>query len=568
MAERTVVSFVTALRGLPGLRRLKFRTQVLLLQVGVVLLVVVGVGAVSLTAQQDRIRDASQDRMVNVARSVATLPTVLQAMEHDPAPEQVIQPLAELIRKSSGVTYVVVSNAQGLRYSHPNPEQLLKPVSTDPREVLSGRTFTGTQTGSLGRSWRVKMPIHSGGDPTAPVIGMVSVGILESQLSADLADGLPWLLTWLTIAAVVGTLLAAWLARVVWRRIHRLEPEEIAALLQSKEAILDGVSEGVIALDRHGRVALVNHEAQRMLGLDASVVGRAAEDVLDATVVAFIASPEADSSVVLAGESVLVAQRRATPLTDEAIGHVLILRDRTELREMVRSLDGARDLAQALRAQGHEFSNRMHVVSGLLELGRVEEAVRFINRDSPATVTAQVRAPGIDDPELEALLLQKGHLGAERDVAVVIDQSSRHVFEGTSDVLTVVANLVDNALDAVVCDGTVEVAVHDEADGVRIVVSDDGPGLGALDATKIFEVGVTTKDSAARVRGIGLALVHRITARRQGQASAGSSSSGGARVEVFLPYVARAGAQARTVWAGQRARAGRDRTPDQARGER
>lgn len=206
------------------------------------------------------------------------------------------------------------------------------------------------------------------------------------------------------------------------------------------------------------------------------------------------------------------------------------------------SLDGARDLAQALRAQSHEFANKMHVVSGLLELGRHDDVVAFISRESPASVPQQVRAPGIDDPELEALLLQKGHLGSERGIRVVVDPTSTHTFEGNSDVLTVVANLVDNALEALFSDGTIEVAVHRHDDagssGVRIVVSDDGPGLGELDAARIFDVGVSSKERGlGRSRGIGLALVQRITGRRRGKATAGEREGGGTRVEVFLRAV-------------------------------
>lgn len=516
---------------------MKFRTQMLLLQVGVVLLVVFGAGAISLATQEQRIRSAYEDRMISVARSVAALPSVRDALGR-PGASETIQPLAELIRESSGVTYVVVTDAEGIRQSHPNPDLIGELVSTDPSEVLAGQMYTGTQTGSLGRSWRVKLPIR---DDAGATIGMASVGILESELRGDLLDDLPGLVAWLAGAAALGMLLAGWVSGLVWRRIHRLEPEEIAGLLHTKEAILDGISEGVIALDPSGRVALANREARDLLGLADDVVGHPAAEVLDPTLLHFLDVDTDEDSLVLAGERVLLVQRRKedTAIGDESIGEVMILRDRTELRETLRSLDGARDIAAALRAQSHEFSNKMHVVAGLLELGRTEEAAKFINRGTGASVTAQITAPGIDDLELTGLLLQKGHLGAERGIRVVVDPTSTHRAEGNSDVLTVVANLVDNALEAVGSDGTVEVELHAEDEGIRIVVSDDGPGLGTADPHAIFEVGVTTKSHRdGRARGIGLALVSRITERREGVIEAGERPGGGTTVEVFLSGMA------------------------------
>lgn len=543
---------------MPGTRgssgRWTFRTQVLLLQVGVVLSVVLGAGVAAVVGQEQRIREASQDRMVTVVRAVADLPSVVEAMD-DPDPAATIQPIAELIRQSSGLTYVVVTDVQGIRFSHPNPEEVGRRVSTDPGEVLSGgEMFTGTQTGSLGTTWRVKIPIT---DDTGDVIGMASVGILESELRGDLVDDLPELLAWLGAAAGIGLVLAGWVSRVLWRRVHRLEPEEIAALLETKEAILDGISEGVIALDPAGRVALVNHEAAVLLGLAPDVIGRPAREVLDPTLLHFLeGGPQGQSvhegaggeeSLVLAGERVLLAQRREATASDAGVGTVMILRDRTELAQTLRSLEGERDTTQALRAQSHEFSNRMHVVSGLLELGQVDEAVRFISRAGPGEVPGQVQAPGVGDPELTALLLHKAHLGAERGIDVRLDPDSEHSFEGNSDVLTVVANLVDNAMEALVQDGMVSVLVTREADDVVIAVSDDGPGLGGQDPEAIFRVGVSSKQTTGRARGIGLALVSRIAQRRGGRVSAGDRPGGGTRVEARFPVLGtRPGAEDRS----------------------
>ena len=526
--------FVSTARGVARAPRLRLRTQLLLLQVLIVLATVAVVGAASVYVQQQRIRESSQEQMIGVARSVASLPTIVEAMD-DPDPARTIQPIAELIRKASGVTYVVVTDDRGYRYSHPDPDRIGEMVTTDPTPLADGQMYTGTQTGSLGESWRVKLPIV---DDEGTVIGMASVGILESELRADLFDDVWWLVAFVLGATVLGTVLAALVSRLVWRRIHRVEPEEIAALLETRDAMLHGIGEGIVALDQHDRVALVNDEAQRLLGVTGDVVGVPASEVLDVTLLNHLDSGSADDSLVLAGERVLLALRRPATVDGHEVGTVIILRDRTELRETLRTLEGARDVAQALRVQRHEFSNRLHVISGLLELGHVEEAVRFINRDTAAAAGQGPSAPGIEDPEVHALLRQKAQIGAERDIRLVVDPGSSHRFDGTSDVLTVLGNLVDNAMEAVSHDGVVSVSLRSGDDRVRIVVEDDGPGIPAEQLGRIFEPGVTSKASESRpVRGIGLALVTRIAQRRGGSAVATSPAGGGARFEVVLEAV-------------------------------
>lgn len=512
-------------------RSVPLRTQLLGLQLVIVLTTVAVVGLVAARMQAAQIRESYQQQMIGVAQSVATLPSVVDAFETE-NPSQTIQPIAELIREASGVAYVVVTDDQGIRYSHPDPARLGEMVSTDPTPLESGEVFTGTQTGSLGESWRVKLPIVDGdGD----VIGMASVGILESQLRADLLDDVWWLIAFLLAAVILGTLLAAFVARLVWRRIHQVEPEEIAAMLETRDAMLHGIGEGIVALDRQGRVMLLNDEARRLLDVGDEAIGSPATGVLDKSLLQHVESGSTEDTLVLAGERVLLALRRPAIVHGHEVGTVIILRDRTELRETLRHLEGARDQAQALRVQRHEFSNRLHVISGLLELGRTAEALRFIDRESVIGTGRSFDVPGLADPEVEALLARKAQIGAERGIVVEVDPASAYGFDGTSDVLTVLGNLLDNAMEAAGHDATVRVSLRTDADEVRIVVEDDGPGISPDRLDLVFEPGVTTKASQERpARGIGLALVSRIARRRGGWAAATCREPRGARFEVRL----------------------------------
>ncbi|ONI86632.1 histidine kinase [Saccharothrix sp. ALI-22-I] len=520
-------------------RSIPLGVTLLVLQVVIVLATTSAAGLLAAKLQSDRIRESYMDRMLSVAESVARLPTVVEAFD-SPDPPATIQPLAELIRKASGVTYVVVTDRNGVRYAHPDPDRIGEKVSTDPSTALSGQVFVGTETGTLGTSLRAKVPVRS---PSGDIIGMASVGILESALAADLAEDLPRLIGWLAAAALVGVLGAALVTRMVRKRTFRLEPAEIAQLLETRDAMLHGIREGVVAVDDRERLALVNDEAMRLLGLTEDPTGKPAAAVLEDGGLLDLARTGDDVAdrLVLAGERVLVANRMTAKTDGRPVGIVLTLRDRTELHDALRELDGQRTVTEVLRAQAHEFTNHLHVISGLVELDRREDAVRYIERVGGAgSVTSDIIGGAMTDPALAALLLAKSSTAHERGVALRLDPSSTVDSRTGDDALTVLGNLVDNAVDAVSTGGTVRVLVRSDPSGVRVVVDDDGPGVEESQRGRIFTLGVSSKaPRGAHGRGIGLALVSRVVTRRSGRVRISESELGGASFDVWLPEAVR-----------------------------
>ena len=513
--------------------RIPLRFQLVALQLGIVLAVLTAVGAVTIRMQEQQLRDAYKGRLIGVAESVARLPSVVDAFG-TPQPAQTIQPIAEVIRQASNVTYVVVTDRNGVRQSHPNPAEIGRPVSTDPSVPLSGEIYVGTQTGTLGESWRVKVPIFDG---AGTVIGSASVGVLETTLAEDLYEDLPQLFGWLLGAALLGSLGAMYISKLVWRRIYKLEPEEIAALLETRDAMLHGLGEGLVAVDADGKVALVNDEARRLLGMGGDITGKPASECLEPGIRRMLTAGSATEELVLSGERILLGKVNAATVDGREVGKVLILRDRTELHTILRDRDGALDVTQALRAQAHEFANKLHVISGLLELGEQDKAVQYLGRShSDAAFVSRPLAAGITDHDVRALLIAKSTVCAERGIEILVSPDSVCTPDGTGDVITVLGNLIDNAVDAAGYDSTVAVRLEEAPDGGRtITVEDDGPGVPEPERTAVFEAGVTSKPAEGiNSRGFGLALVQRVARRRGGGASVSQSALGGACFTVVL----------------------------------
>jgi two-component system, CitB family, sensor kinase len=513
-------------------------SQVLVGVLGI-LVVTMAVGAVLYITLSDRLLDEQyQQRALGIAESVAQMPDVRQALLAGDR-GGFVQTRAEQVRRSTGAAYVVVADRDGIRFSHPNTALIGRRLE-EPLIVLDGHGHTGIDPGSLGRSANGKAPIL---DASGTVVGEVSVGILETQVAGQLHHALGVIAGYTALALGLGVL-ASWL--LVWR-IKRvsfgLEPAQIVSLLQEREAMLHGIREGVIGFDAKGRVDVINTEAQRLLRLPPSVTGHSPADLLPPGRLRDLLTGAVggDDQTVLTDEYLLVVNRMPVRLGGRDIGAVATLRDRTEMEALVRELRSVNALTTALRAQEHEFTNRLHVMIGLLELGESQEAADYLADITQHSLTRaeDIRAR-VTPAAVAALLVAKATVAAEQDVRLVLTDGSR-LDRPESDaraLLTVVGNLVDNAIEALAGQAgprRITVELHDgDDDGVRIAVTDNGPGIDPAEAEQIFLDGYTTKSTAGGMRrGLGLALVQRIVHRAGGTIAV--SRDPDTRFEVHLP---------------------------------
>ncbi|MEU9590636.1 sensor histidine kinase [Streptomyces sp. NPDC048193] len=519
-----------------GLPRRVF-SQVLLMQLAIAAGVAVLATGLFLAPLGDQLDDQAMRRALAIAQTTAQQPQIVRDLRGTPpTPGGPVQRETERIREATSAEYVVVMDRQGVRWSHTDPARIGSVVSTDPGQALAGREVMEIDDGTLGRSARGKVPLR---DSDGDIVGAVSVGIAYDSVRARLIHAIPGLLAYAGGALAVGAL-AAWLiARRVQRQTRDLAFSDIAGLLAEREAMLHGIREGVVALDRGGRVRLLNDEAQRLLGIGPEAVGRRPDEALGAGRTADVLAGRVAGTDLLTvrGQRVLVANRMPT---DDG-GAVATLRDRTELEQLGRELDSTRGLIDALRAQDHEHANRMHTLLGLLELEMYDDAVEFVGEVvGDHRATAEQITERIGDPLLAALLVGKATVAAERQVALWVSDRTRlpDRLVDPRGLVTVVGNLVDNALDAVA--GTpharVEVELRAEGRAVTLTVRDTGPGVPPEHRELVFTEGWSTKEPPAhRRRGIGLSLVRRLAERQGGGATVRAAHGGGAEFVVVLP---------------------------------
>lgn len=511
---------------------MRFTTRILMLQLVTVFSVVLVCVGVFLFLALQQARTGAESAALNIARTVAEDPQVRAAVTEfsaDPGtPDGAdlvdgdLQDLANAVTERTGTLFVVIADDHGIRLAHPDPDLLGQPVSTDFAEVLAGNEVVTWERGTLGESARAKVPIYPpGASDQDDAVGEVSVGFEP----ASVFDDLPALMAGFGAAAggalLLGTL-AALVMRRRWERVTLgLQPEDLVALVQNQTAVLDGIGDGVLALDVGGIVRVCNRTATDLLGLR-NPVGRALVDLgLPETVTAAVQDGTARDGVVVDGR-VLFVDAQPVQRAGQALGTVLVVRDRTDVVGLSERLETVRAMSGALRVQRHEFANRLHVTAGLLDAGRVADARDFLD-EQLGRGPVDYGLAGIElvtDAVLQSLIGAMSVEAGERGVRLWIAADSLLLYPlaEVEDVAAVLGNLVDNAVAAAVRGAEPrEVGIGFYSDGADLVltVSDSGPGI-AAGADPFTRRAPTGDLDRVHGLGVGLPLARDLARRRAG----------------------------------------------------
>lgn len=552
--------------------------RILALQAIVLVVVLGGLLAAVLVDSAAQTERVTGERVAAIASTLAQSPDVVAAVTAAyPAGQEIagpaarLQPFATAVGASTGADFVVIMTPDGVRFTHPDPDQVGGTYLGSRDAALAGRVGVETYTGTLGPSVRAIAPVVDG---TGRVVALTAVGVTVSHVDEVSGQRVGWLILIGVVALGVGFAGSMVIAQWVRRQTLGLGPRELARLFTYYDAVLASVHEGMVLLDGQGRISSVNAEGRRLLGLGEEAIGRLPVEAGLPEHLATLMTEPADltDELVLSADRVLVLTRRPVAVRGAVVGAVVTVRDHTELDALTGELDRVASFSEALRAQAHESANRMHTVISLIELGETEHALTFaVAEMQTAQRLADRVLEGVGNPAAAALLLAKSAQGAERGIELIVRPGSFLPPGAAPDheLVTIVGNLVDNAFEILSAapppDGQRRVTVALDLIGltvpgaegvgggpprpaqgedgidldppyVRLVVTDNGPGLTDDQAQSVFARGWSTKTARgpAGDRGLGLALVAQAVARCRGSVHAVPGP--GARFVVGLPY--------------------------------
>lgn len=491
------------------------------------------------------IRKTQEEKALIVARTVSKSNIVIHALEDNQA-ARAAQDYTNEIQSATDVLFIVIMDMNGIRLTHPNEEMIGKSfVGGDEKAALKGKEYVSVSRGTLGQSVRAFTPIYNDKNKQ---IGAAAVGISLSSLETALETSHKNILIVTIFGLLIGIIGAIILAKYIKKILLGLEPFAISRILEERSTMLQSVHEGIIAVDHTSTITLVNKSALQILkraGLSQKPIGMKIYDYMPSTRLDHVlktGQPELDEEQTINGVSILV-NRVPLFVNGAVVGAISTFRDKTEVNQLAEQLTGVRTYAEALRAQSHEFLNRLHVISGMVQLKSYNQLAAFIRtlvdyrNQEFGSITQHLK-----DPALAGFIMGKISYSREAKVDLSIECTSiipePAENKTTHELITILGNLLDNAIEAMTDseDKTVEVHLSYEDNWLLIEVSDSGPGIANELQKEVFKKGYSTKGEN---RGFGLYLVEKSIEALGGELIIDSKLRLGTNFYVKIPYKAK-----------------------------
>ncbi|GGJ99308.1 sensor histidine kinase [Lentibacillus kapialis] len=478
---------------------------------------------------------------LQTAKTISFVPAVKEALVKEQTSK--LRALTKQLDIQNNADFIVIQDRGGVILTHPNPNEIGNKQAFDDgyKAVVFGGYYNVDSNEFLGPSITGKAPVLSN---TGNVLGVVSVGYLKEKVNQSILNRMKNILYISLILLLVGFIASYLLARHIRKETMGLEPREIAELYRDRSSILSSINEGVIATTENGEITLINDSAKVLLQLSDMDLYTPINRILPKlNLDSLFENKEhiTNKEMQLHNRNIIV---NVAPVWNHHtfLGVVATFRDKTDITEMLYTLSEVKQYSDDLRAQTHEFSNKMYVISGLVQLGKYDDVLELIQDEMVTSDhTNKLIFEQINDFNVQAVLLGKIGKASEKKINFTIDDNSSlkplpdHI--KVSHVITILGNLIDNAFDEVMKqqERYVTFSAMDFGEDIIFEVSDNGSGIDTDNTEKIFKRGFTTKSKTTTNNyGIGLFNVKEAIYSLNGSVEIDSNETG-TTMTVYIP---------------------------------
>lgn len=380
-------------------------------------------------------------------------------------------------------------------------------------EKVSKEYYTSNETGPSGSQRRAYAAVY---DKNGNYTGFVMTILLLENIKAETLQIL-FIFALITIAAIlIELIISAELSSSIKKSLHGYEPNVFSAMFQVRDNILESLNEGVLAVDKNGVVQFANRSAAKMFGK------KKAKELIN-TPFTDCCNDGFIKNVISTGEKEFNIQEQSIdnsnvlidciPIKekDDIIGAVAILHNREEYTKLMEDLAGTRYLVDSMRANNHDFTNKLHVIMGLIQMEMYDDAVSYIENISIVQrETISKIMSVVDEPSIAALLLGKSARASELNIKFILNDESHYsktdLLLPSELMVTVIGNLIDNAFEAINIKDIqrqkeLRFGIYSRENALLITVEDTGIGISKDNLEHIYDNGFSTKGEG---RGTGL----------------------------------------------------------------
>lgn len=521
---------------LGSIQKMSFRFQIILI---VTLALFLGVAGSLINVQFETKR--RDQNLQNVAEAIAQSP-LLGEKSSDAVNSAVLTEYLDSLRDTlEDIDVISVVNRDTVRLYHSNHEligSIYDGTLPSFRENSQGYYAT-TDNGPSGMQRRAYAAIY---DEDGNYTGFVMAIMLMENIKTEIVQ-IILIFTLITIVAILMELLiSAELSGKIKKSLLGYEPDVFTSMFRMRDNILESLDEGIVAVDSEGTIQFVNKSAVEMLTSDSdeeSLVGKDIKSLSKSiSSLNLLCSTDASHSVSSGDDNILID---AIPIKedDSVIGTVGILHDRKEYTKLMEDLTGTRYLVDSMRANNHDFTNKLHVILGLIQMEMYSEATSYIQNITMVqreTISKVMNC--INEPAVAALLIGKIARASELNVKFVLREgcyySPTDISVPSEILVTVIGNLIDNAFESMNdmnYNGQKELlfGMYSNPGALLITTDDTGSGIEEGNIDRIFENGFSTKGAG---RGTGLYQVKNLVKNAGGKITVESQEGIGASFTV------------------------------------
>lgn len=512
--------------------------KILVVVVSLITLVMILMLGLFVYVDYSRTFDRAHENSLQTAKMLSYMDPVQDYIEMQNHTDLI--PVIDYYQSQSDASFIVVKDKSGKILAHPDPKKIGEVVAFKDEftALVFGGYYSQISAETVGTAIIGVSPVYN---EENQIIGTVKVGFMTKDLTEGIIERARRLFHFSLVIFLVAILSSVWLARSIRKDTLGLEPQQIAQFYSERRAILASINEGIIAINAFGNITLMNSAAKEILGLSHRYIGEHIQSVIPSfELTEQLIHQEVRSTFELnVKDKILIVT--TVPLRNgiSEKGAVITFKDRTEMVEMINKLFEVNKYSENLRAQTHEFINKLYMISGLLQLGNYNQAIQMIQEEIDVSeYTQRLVFEHIKDANVQAIILGKMGMASEMKVLFIVDENSSlqelPSFIRTGDLTVIIGNLIDNAIDAVSVrnKGEVNFFALDIGEDIIFEVTDNGPGI-KLDALyEVFNQGFTTKEKPGH--GFGLANVRKIVRSLGGDIQVTSDDTG-TTFSVYIP---------------------------------
>lgn len=524
---------------LKSIQRLLFRTQLILI---ISLALFLGAAGALTNIHFETVK--RDQNLQNIAKAVAGSPVLTDGTDREIASAVLSQYLDSLKDALDDIDVISVVDKDNVRIYHSN-HKLIGTVydGTLPQfDEKSAGYYTADDTGPSGTQRRAYAAIY---DENGNYSGFVMSIMLMKNIWGETYQILLISAVITAAAVIIEIIISAKLSGQIKKSLMGYEPDTFTAMYKIRDGILESLEEGIIAVDSKGCIQFANEAAIKMLNKgdgdkNRNTVGQNIGSAGNGTVLLnTLESGEKEFNISSADADILID---SIPIKedDAVVGAVGILHNRAEYTKLMEDLAGNRYLVDSMRANNHDFTNKLHVILGMIQMGMYDEAtsyiqnIRMVQRESISRIMNAV-----SEPSVAALLIGKIARASELNIKFVLRENCSYCPSDmklpSEALVTVIGNLLDNAFDAINNNADYRApkelmfGIYSRPGAVLITVDDTGCGIDKQDMDRIFENGYSTKGDG---RGTGLYQVKSIVERLGGTVNVESQKGAGTSFSV------------------------------------